>query len=88
MQGSLLGLNLSDYVEEFFTGITHDKNMARMAHFMEEHTPILENGSPDFHKKFGLSHKVALNDYFGGKQTKEEDLVFPIFTNYKMVSLD
>lgn len=28
---SLPGLNISDFVEEFFTGITHDKNMARLA---------------------------------------------------------
>jgi nucleoside-diphosphate-sugar epimerase len=31
LKSSFLGLGLSDYVEEFFTGITHDKNMARMA---------------------------------------------------------
>lgn len=37
LRGSLLGLQLSDYVEEFFTGITHDKNMARMAEFFDSH---------------------------------------------------
>ena len=84
----MLGLGLSDYVEEFFTGITHDKNMGRMAEYMEEHRPNLEDNSPDFHKHFGLTPKVTLQDYFGGKKVKEEDLVFPIFTNYKMVSLD
>lgn len=35
LRGSFLGLHLSDYVEEFFTGITHDKNMARMAEFFD-----------------------------------------------------
>jgi hypothetical protein len=42
----------------------------------------------DFFKKFGISQKVSLEDHFGGKRFREEDLVFPIFTNYKMVSLD
>lgn len=62
--------------------------MGRMADYMESHTPHLENGNPDFHKQFSLSHQVSLQDYFGGKKIREEDLVFPIFTNYKMVSLD
>jgi len=75
-------------VEEFFTGITHDKNMARMAQYMEQHTPNFEAGAPDFFKELGIQQAVSLKDYFGGKKVKEEDLVFPIFTNYKMVSLD
>jgi hypothetical protein len=88
LKGSLLGLGLSDYVEEFFTGITHDKNMGRFAEYMDAHTPNLEGHSPDFHRKFGLAHKVKVQDYFGAKTIKESDLVFPIFTDYKMVSLD
>lgn len=42
LAGSFLGLGLSDYVEEFFTGITHDKNMARMAEFYDSHSVNLE----------------------------------------------
>lgn len=67
LKGSLLGLNLSDYVEEFFTGITHDKNMARMAEFFDTHSLNLEADAPDFHNKFGLSQSVSLDNYFGGK---------------------
>lgn len=81
-------LGLSDFIEEFFTGITHDKNMARMAQYMDAHTPNFEAGAPDFNQKFGLTPKVSLQDFFGGKKVKEEDLVFPIFTDYKMVSLN
>jgi len=66
LTGSLLGLGLSDYVEEFFTGITHDKNMGRMAEYMEAHTPNFEAGSPDFFKAFGLTPKSSVQDYFGG----------------------
>ena len=88
LASSLFGLGLSDYVEEFFTGITHDKNMGRMAEFFDTHSLNLEADQPDFFKQFGLSQKVNLQDYYGGKRVKEEDLVFPIFTSYKTVSLD
>lgn len=87
LKGSLLGLGLSDYVEEFFTGITHDKNMGRMAEYMDSHTPNFDAGAPDFFKQLGIEQKVSLQTYFS-KNVKEEDLVFPIFTDYKMVSLD
>lgn len=88
LASSLLGLNLSDYVEEFFTGITHDKNMSRLAEFFDSHSLNLEADQPDFFKQFGVNQKVSLQDYYGGKTVKEEDLVFPIFTSYKSVSLD
>ena len=68
LTGSCLNLGLSDYVEEFFTGITHDKNMARMAEFLDTHSVNLEADCPDFHSKFGLSQKESLQDYFGGKK--------------------
>jgi hypothetical protein len=88
LRGSLLGLGLSDYVEEFFTGITHDKNMARMADYMEAHTPNFEASNADFFKHFNLTQKVGLKEYFTNKKVKEEELVFPIFSDYKMVSLN
>lgn len=55
LAGSILGLNLSDYVEEFFTGITHDKNMARMAEFYDSHAINFEADQADFFKKFNLT---------------------------------
>lgn len=88
LRRQLLGLGISDYVEEFFTGITHDKNMGRMAQYMDAHTPNFEAGSPDFFKHFGLTQKVGLKEYFQSTKVKEEDLVFPIFSDYKMVSLN
>ena len=52
--------------------------------------PDLPDDHPlkDFFKKFGINQKVSLQDYYGGKKVKEEELVFPIFTSYKAVSLD
>ena len=60
--------------------------MGRMAEYMEAHTPKFD--TPDFHKKFGIAHKVSVEDYYTNKKAKEEELVFPIFTDYKMVSLN
>lgn len=86
LKGSLLGLGLSDYVEEFFTGITHDKNMGRFAEYMDSHRPNIE--ADDFFSKFGLAHSCDVKQYVANKKVREDDLVFPIFSNYKMVSLD
>ena len=85
---SLLGLNVSDYIEEFFVGITHDKNMGRMATYFDTEVPDLEVDSPDFFKKFNLTQQKTLEKTYRDADIKEENLVFPIFTNYKMVSLD
>ncbi|CDW81027.1 UNKNOWN [Stylonychia lemnae] len=85
---SFLRLNLSDFVEEFFTGITHDKNFRNFAEYFDTHKPNLLEGSTDFFQKHGLKHTKDLSDSYKGVNIHEEDLVFPIFSNYKMTSLD
>lgn len=84
---SLLGLGFSDHIEEFFIGIAHDKNMARMADFFEENSNInlKEN---DFFGKFNLQNTLKFSDFYKGKRIQEEELVFPLFSNYKAVTLD
>lgn len=89
MVNSLLRLNISDYVEEFFVGITHDKNMRNMAEYLDAHRPNLDEGNADFLQEFSLTLNKSLSDEYGlNNRIKEEDLVFPIFSNYKMTSLD
>lgn len=56
MAKPFLGLGLSDYLEEFFVGITHDKNMARLADYFEANKVDFEKEGLDFFTKFGLSH--------------------------------
>jgi hypothetical protein len=60
--------------------------MANFAQFFDSHAVNMDEN--DFFKKFGITQKVSLENHFGGQRFREEDLVFPIFTNYKMVSLD
>lgn len=81
-------IGISMLLEEFFTGITHDRNMGLMAELMDTVKPNLEEGCPDFHTTLGLTQTENLNEYYAKTQFKANDLVQPIFTNYKMVSLD
>lgn len=81
-------LGISDLIEEFFTGIAHDKNMARMAEFLDSNLPNLEENSPDFFKQFNLTHSKKVGQFYSSTKFSEEELIHPIFTNYKMVSLD
>jgi uncharacterized protein YbjT (DUF2867 family) len=81
-------LGISDFFEEFFVGIAQDKNMARFAEFMEANHPNLEDGSPDFHQHFGVNHEQKLAEFYSSTRLREEDLLHPIFSNYKMASLD
>ena len=81
-------MGISDIFEEFFCGVAHDKNMAHLAEFMEANKPNLEEGCPDFHKTFGLKYDWTLKDYFAQEKLKPEDVLYPLFTNYKMTCLD
>jgi hypothetical protein len=82
---SLLNLDLSDYVEEFFTGIAHDKNIRRLAEYFEAYKPVFDNA--DLFKELSLSHKSSVQQVYA-KKVSEEELIHPIFSNYKMTSLD
>lgn len=62
---SLLGLGLSDFVEEFFVGITHDKNMARMAAFFEQNQYFKQGlKENDFFAKFGGQNGEGFRETF------------------------
>lgn len=83
-------MNFSDYFEEFFVGITHDKNFRRLAEYFESHKPDLKSGDRvDFLESTHLSlTSKGIKDSYQGLRVREEDLVFPTFANYKMTSLD
>ena len=62
--------------------------MARLAEYFETNKPDFEKEGLDFFNKFGLTYKANLDQSYGEAQIKEEELVTPAFTNYKMTSLD
>jgi hypothetical protein len=85
---SLLRLNLSDYVEEFFVGITHDKNFRNLGDYFETHKPNLAEGKENYHDANGLARSSkGLQDTLQSLKLRDEDLVFPTFSDYKTVAL-
>jgi nucleoside-diphosphate-sugar epimerase len=82
-------LNVSDYVEEFFVGIAHDKNFRRLGEYFETYRPDLAEGRVNYHEKHGLARlSTGIRPTYQALKLREEDLVFPTFSDYKMVSLD
>lgn len=79
---------LTDFVEEFFVGITHDRNMSRMAKFFEEHQNLKDSlKENDLFARIAASNSQTFKEFYK-QRIPEENLVHPIFSNYKMVSLD
>jgi hypothetical protein len=77
---------LTTLIEEFFVGTTHDANMTRMVEFFEKNNVNLKEN--EFKTKFDVSAKTGFDEHYMSKRYGTEDLVYPLFTNYKMISLD
>ena len=81
-------IGFSDFIEEFFVGIAHDKNMSRLATFFEKNPQLKQSlRDNDFFAKVGKTNEVSFDEFYK-KKIEESDLVFPIFTDYKLVALD
>ena len=80
-------MGISDLVEEWFAGIAHDKNLAKMAQWYESTRPNLHEN--DFMANFGVESTQGFSDYYAGLgRVREEDYLYPLFSSYKQVSLD
>lgn len=77
---------LLEHVEEFFVGITHDRNMIRFAQEFDSVNPNLD--ANDFFKKFHLTHQNTLEKEYTQQFLSDQELVFPVHANYKLTSLD
>jgi hypothetical protein len=79
---------ISDLIEEFWVGLAHDKNFQKMATFFEAHPELRsELSNNDYFAKTNLKNGLSFGDY-SKQKLEEEKFVNPIFTNYKLVSLD
>ena len=88
-QGSLLRLKLSDYLEEFFVGITADKNFRNLAEYFEAQRPNLAEGRVNYHEQHGLQRSSkGIKDTYHKLSLSLEDLVLPTFADYKMSGLN
>jgi hypothetical protein len=75
-----------EYVEEFFVGIAHDRNMVNFAKEFNNSQPNLTTN--DFFHKFNLQHQNSLEKEYIERNLSVEELVHPILSNYKLTSLD
>ncbi len=80
-------MGISDLVEEWFSGLAHDKNLAKMVQWYELNRPNLSEN--DFVSHFGVELSQGFSEYYSGLgRVREEDYHYPLFSSYKQVSLD
>lgn len=88
-QGSLLGLKISDYIEEFFVGISADKNFRNLAEDFEAHRTNIAEGRVNYFEHHGLQRESkGVRDTYQALKLREEDLIQPTFTDYKLSGLN
>ena len=86
---SLLRLRLSDYLEEFFVGITADKNFRNFAEDFEAHRTNIADGRVNYHEQHGLQRESkGIRETYQALKLTEEDLILPTFTDYKLSALN
>lgn len=75
-------LGLTDLVEEWFAGIAHDKNLAKMVQWYENNRPNMKDN--DFMAAFDVEPTQGFAEHFAGLgRVREEDYLHPLFSSYK-----
>jgi hypothetical protein len=75
--------------EEFFVGITHDRNMRIMLHHFENNEMDCPCPGPDFWQTSGLVRQEHLNSFFQyHRYHADESMATPTFGHYKQVDLE
>ena len=75
-------LPIGRMLEEFFTGICQDTNMAEMVYTFNQNQeePVI---GEDYWTSIGASPEEKLEDWFNGHHVEEEQLIRPTFGSYK-----
>lgn len=83
-------LKLSEMAEEFFVGITHDRNMRLMLNHFETNEMDCPCPGTDFWEASGLQRKEKLSAFYKYHRYHDTDdhLATPTFGHYKQVDLD
>jgi hypothetical protein len=81
----LFKLGVSRVLDEFLVGQTHEKNFVSMIENFEQERPNLQEN--DFLSKFGIQAQKNFLD-FSQRDVEIEDLKYPLFSSYRMTSLD
>lgn len=78
---------VGNFVSEFMYGLSHDKNMTLMAeHFAKNFWEFTHDN--DYFTSKGLTPEHKITEFFEGKELREEDFVYPLFSGYKKPELD
>lgn len=77
----------ADLFNEFWSGVSHDSNMAKMAEHFGANGGLQE---PDYFKEHGLDLEgQSFKDFYNKNQAPmAQDLASPLFIDYKRISLD
>lgn len=83
-------LQLSETIEEFFVGITHDRNMRLMLEHFETHAMDCPCPGTDFWEKTGLKQTNKVSSFFQYHKFADTDeaMATPTFGHYKQVDLN
>ena len=83
-------LKLSEFFEEFFVGITHDRNMRLLLEHLEEHPNDCPCPGTDFWETSGLQREHQLREFFRTHRYSDldENMHTPTFGHYKQVDLN
>lgn len=66
-------LQLSEFAEEFFVGITHDRNMRLLLEDIEKNPMNCPCPGTDFWETTGLKRKHSLREFFANHKCSEND---------------
>lgn len=83
-------LKLSELFEEFFVGITHDRNMRLLLEHLEENPTDCPCPGTDFWESSGLQREHQLRKFFNSHRYSDLDdnMATPTFGHYKQVDLN
>lgn len=80
-------IELANYIEEFFTGITHDANMVNLLNHYEAN-PESFNQETNFFEAANLEQEHKVSQFYKHFRAIDENFVYPTFGAYKCASLD
>jgi len=78
---------LANYIEEFFTGITHDANFVNLLKHYEAHPESFKQEA-NFFDAANLEQDHKVSQFYKHFRAIDENFVYPTFGAYKCASLD
>jgi hypothetical protein len=81
------GLGFSEFINEFFYGLSHDKNMSLMAKYFKDNSWDFTHDN-DYFKVHDITPEHKISEFLSNQDLKEENFVYPLYSGYKNTELD